>query len=1009
MRKTPFLAQVAKHYADCEQLADMAFVLPNRRSSQQLERYLKALLKRTTLMPRMMKMDDLVDHIVRDSKVIASPIEALFLAYQSYKEKLGDSAGEFDKFAFWGQLIVNDFNDIDMCMVDAKQLYINLRDLKDIKANYIDEDVQEAIKRILSIHIDKQHGSEEMWRNGASAVAGEQEKEIQKKYLTLWDKLAEIYEDFEQRLSGNNLTTQGKRYRQAVEELRNTSAEELGFSRIVLVGHSMLTKSEHALFKALNDKGISDFWWDNAFTAASSVNNPGYTAINALAQEFKSPVEIEQITEFPAVTLQSIPSSIGMAKCAFEGIEEVSSTTSIILPDETLLEPILNSLPAQLFGTEGIDKKINITMGYSLRRSNIATLMRLVTVAHKHATRSGDRWMYYREDVRDILSHPIIKLAYTNEVLAISNLIESQNEYNIPESTFESYEPFKLLFTTLNNSQLNDKEQVKKFINNLEKFCRGLYDKIEQKVDKKHDQETENSRPDDSHRVSLQRAFIDQYIGALNQLRLAIDHVGLPVQGVTVFHLFDRLSATALIPFGGKSGEGIQVMGMLETRCLDFEDVRILSATEGTLPQNSIRQTLIPDRFRAAFGMPCIESEDATQVYNFYRLISRAGKVTLYHDSSSNNEPSRYVEQLQKVYAQDVEIVKRTANVTNMTQLEIQIDNDDFKKAIKKKYTEGELGRNADNKKKTPCLSASSINEFINCPLKFFFHHIKGLSDDNDASDFMDSAQFGTIVHDTLQDLYYPDVENRQREFGKEDIENFIKNHLKDRLTFNINKTFVRLPEEQCATHPLSGQAFILYETLETYVKRALEKDMEVIGDGKLEVLECEESHELKLKLSDDVTINFTFKIDRVDRIGSTVRIIDYKTGADVTRFRNIEDLFDRDKKDRRAKAILQLLLYTVAYMRHKGENLRELGVETIEPHIYKLREMAESGVKRGDKRNCLQVAFNVSDFENNQLIKDFLGLMASTIEKLWTGSIAQSEVADYPCKYCHYTDFCRR
>lgn len=1061
MKTLAFLQQVARYYASNEalrkSLCDIAFVLPNRRSAQQLEHYLAMELTENTMMPRLMSMNDMVDHIMRDSNpIIASPIETLFVAYQAYKETLGDGASSFDSFAHWGQLIVNDFNDVDMNLVDARALYTNLSDLNDIKSDYLDgegnEELKDCISKILNIQIldraTKEKGST-MWK----------EDGVQGQYLSLWNCLAKIYATFGELLQAKEFTTQGKLYRDAVETLRNMSNKELGFDRIVMVGHDQLSQSERAIFKLFKNKGIADFWWDNASPALKNENNPAKNLLDELCSEFKSPAPIQPITktllnenntveevpDYPEVSVNYVPSVVGMVKCAFENIDKITSASAIILPDEMLLEPLLNSLPddkiAQYLKENGKDAKasdaINITMGYSLRRSNIATLIRLVTIAHKHAShnKATDEWMYYREDVRNILSHPIIKMAYTDTVLSLNNIIEGQKEFNIPASRFKDT-PLEPLFITLKTDDKGMKtpDEVKQFINRLENFCKDLDDKIAvnekaNEVKEKSDkpiEETPDSATDNVSKtnennitMSLQRAFINLYRGSLNQLLLAIDNVGLPVNDDTIFHLIDRVLVSSLVPFGGKSGKGIQVMGLLETRCIDFHNLNILSANEGTLPGKANMQTMIPDRFRAAFGMPTIALNDAIQVYRFYRLISRANNVTMYCNLSSDSEPSRFIEQMDKVLDIKVKRVKRTAKITTAKELAIKVDNNDEREKIKAKYTTGDI-----NNKENPaaCLSASSIKEFIKCPLKFYLHHVQGLSDDNPVSDFMDASQFGTIVHDTLQSFYYPvdkDMKVIKDTFNATDIKDFKKNRLDAALIYQINRTFNNKPHKERG-EALSGQALILKETLTTFITRALDEDLKAIGDGSLVVLECEETHKVKLNLKykepetsteiKEVNINFTFKSDRIDRIGNRLRIIDYKTGNDSTTFLEPNDFFN--EANSHPEAIMQLFIYSMAYVQLFGDKLKNEGIEEIAPIIYKLSDTTDYGVfqKEGKaKSNKNRVVLPLNGFLESKTIINFSDALAKKIKELWEKPITQPQEAKKCCEYCNFTGFCRR
>lgn len=1008
MQHTSFLAQVAQYYASSSQLGSMAFVLPNRRSSQQFEHQLMQLLDHATIMPRVMSMNDFIDHVTSDSGLVsATPIESLFVLYQAYCHVMGDAAGEFDKFAYWAQLIVTDFNDIDQNLVDAHELYRNLSELRDIAADYIDDDLKVAIRRIFDINI--KDGEDKFWKKPVAPTDATPDDDVQRSYITLWNSLGAIYDEYDLRLREFMLTTPGKLYRLAEKNISEMSAEQLGYSRIVMVGHDMLTMSEARIFSHLSKKGVADFWWDTASPAFGHDNNPAHNVIHTFSKLFPSPVPIEPIDSFPHITVQEIPSVVGMAKCAFEDINRATSDVGIVVPDEALLEPLINSLPDKLLNAQAgksPSECINITMSYQLKNSNVVTLMGMVAVAHRHATLQHDVWHFYREDVRDILSHPIIKMAFTSQVIALNNLIEELNEFNIPASTFvgTSLEP---LFTSFHTSMMTI-DDVKAFLTRLERFCETLFDatmQVERGSAPVAETEGDNNK---STKLPLQCAFIRQYVGVLRQLRVSINTIGLPVHDTTVFHLIDRMTSGCIVPFGGHSSEGIQVMGMLETRCLDFDDLRILSANDGIVPQRKNINSLIPNRFRAAFNLPTIDSIQATEAYRFYRLISRASQVTLYYDSSTDgkNEPSPYIDQLDKIYRCDITRIKRTATVNNVPVLDIAVPKEGLRLNVGEMYTQGE----PTTERRVPCLSASSINEYINCPLKFYLHHLMKLSDDNNLSDFMDSSTFGTIVHDSLQELYYPEVapgKERKSEFCADDIEKFIKNRLHDVLVRNINKTFMHRTAERL-NDPLTGQAVIIYDALEHYAKSALKYDIQVMNGGTLQVVECEVEHFVKLDIGGTV-VNFTFKADRIDRLGDTMRIIDYKTGGDPCKIASVGALFDNELPQR-PKAILQLLLYAIAYMQINGNRLD--GIKTITPMIYKLKSMGETGafISVAPKKYA-QIELPVDGFYDNDIVKDFIAFMRSKLDDLLSPDVkfVQAGINSSTCKYCHFTDFCRR
>ncbi|MBQ0121296.1 MAG: PD-(D/E)XK nuclease family protein [Bacteroidales bacterium] len=1009
---TPFLSQVAQFYINNSDLADTAFVFPNRRSALQFRHILKKTLKRYTFLPEIMSMNDFVDHATRHTDcIIASPVEILFIAFKAYKECMGDNAGEFDKFAYWGQLLVNDFNDIDMNLVDANDLYRNLKQEREIVTSYIEDDnLKNAINSILNISVNDKD-DDKFWKPRDTDYNNDS---VQGKFITLWNQLANIYNKFGEILDHHKLTTQGKLYREALRWIENTPAAGLGFSRIVMVGHDALTTSEMRMFKALQKKGVAHFWWDNAAQAFNCDTNPASKLIKAMAEAFPAPQKLEEIDHTPHIEVHAVPSVIGMAKCAFDGITAVSPHTAIVLPDESMLEPLINSTPHFVKGAEDL----NITMGYPMKRSSITSLMHLVALAHKRASRKckgeSTEYFFFREDVRDILSHPILKMAFTREVMELNKKILENHEFNIPESLFTG-SLLKPLFNTFSVEMITT-AQVKKFLHGLEEFCIDLNTRVahtESKLakltapdsnDETGNDETGNDDEksiDKTMPMTLQRAFIMKYTDVLKQLQDAVDSIGLPVHDITVFHLIDRMTLGTTLPFGGTSDVGIQVMGMLETRCLDFDTINILSANEGVLPQRKAVRSFIPDRYRVEMHMPSMAIIDAVDSYRFYRLIGRANRISLFYDTSNNsgNEPSRYIEQLHKVYHLDITRFKRTATVVNIPELNISLQNKDLKQRFKDKYTAGDP---TDESQNTPCLSASSIKEYIKCPLMFYFHHLMRLSADNDMTEFMDSGTFGTIVHDSLEDLF---TSNAKHDVNS--INDYINNHLDKTLERNINKVFFH-KEGDSLNDEITGQALILFETIKRFVVNALQHDIECIKEhGPITTVECEKEHKLKLKVG-GTAFNFTFKADRIDRLGTTLRIIDYKTGGDSTDGK-LEKMFDIGSKKIHPLALMQLLLYAIAYSQLDDNELKKGKIDKVQLLIYKLSKMEETG----GTVDGTELIFEVTPEHKlkGDLIDHFTRELENCIKHMFSPDEAftQTHLDDTTCNYCHFTDFCRR
>ena len=981
-----FLRQVAEFYRDVNDIEDYCFVFPNRRSGQFFEKELSECFTTMHMMPRICTMQELLEELT--PKVRVNPIEAIFTLYQAYSEVFGDKAESMDHFIYWSNIIINDFNDVDMALADPRSIYANVNDLREISTDYIDADLKKEIQRIFNIQISQING---LWKNAAYTSDGDTPKD---KYFTLWEKLADIYFRYNELLSQHGQITQGALYRFVAQNADNL---QWRYKRIIVVGFAAITVSEDQIFKAIKGMG-GHFWWDHSAPVFASSGNSGINLVESLSKRFPSPIEIDKPEEqVPIVCTMSVPSGIGQAKWAMYVVRAIGDyskifyslsllfhskdnpflpiinlknaiNTAIVLPDDNLLVPVINSIP------EGIER-INITMGYPMRNAGIVSLMHLVARAHQQATLSKDRWMYFRDSVLDILSHPMVKSAFTSHVIKLQHYIDNSREFNIGEDVF-SGTPLEHIFTTVHD--LKNKDEVVAYVDRLIKFTQIL------------DENTRSATGDeDSTILPLQSAFISHFISALKQLRVFLRNSNhLPAEDTSIFYLIDRATSSVTIPFTGEPLEGLQVMGMLETRNLDFENIIIPSMNERIFPTRRAMSSFIPDMIRNAYALPTNSVNEAATTYYFYRLLSRAKFALLIYDNSAQSyasgEPSRYISQLEKVYNLPINRVHVNANIIPSSELEIN---------VKKSQEVADMWWGEGKK----ALSASAINGYINCPMQFYFQRVQGFNNDNNESDFMDAATLGTIVHNSLQSFYYPKTitDKKPRIITTEMIDDFKKNHLNTTVIREINKVHLNKPDDQLDT-PLNGDAFILQETIHTFINKALEYDKQLIAEqGPITVLECEEPHKADIDIQ-GTKFNFSFTIDRLDKVGDKLRIVDYKTGKDSTLFKSIEELFDSNKGFERPHAILQLLLYCNAWL------TIDKTVTQIQPVIYKLRDIDKTGIYLNDK----QYTFTPDDTIN----KEFMAMMKDIIGKMQDINTPFEQTPNKDiCKHCRFADFCRR
>ena len=1004
---TPFLQQVVNHYLGVQGLEDYCFVFPNRRSGQFFTHYLQQSLVAADrfahgrlsphLLPCVKSINDLVSELT--GTVAATDIEMMFALYDAYCETMGDKAQEFDKFIYWAQLIISDFNDIDRSLADAREIYRNLDDLHGLSSNYLSPEVQEQVKRIFGENLftaffDTSADADLWQKRKEKSTAAVTDDKVKQEFMSLWNALEAIFSRYHESLSTRNVTSPGRQLRLAAEG----PLDRLRYNRLVFVGFGVLSAAEFRLLDRFKLDKKADFWWDNAGLRTlleKAPHDPGALLIDGYCKHFGA-MALEPVgAREQDIRVVAVSSMVGQAKQAFNEVMAMTDgatagiETAIVLPDENLLVPLLHSV-------HGADS-MNVTLGYPLRSSGIVSLMHIVSKMHHQASKERGKMTYYREDVNDLLSHPLIKTYFTNEVLELTDELSKSNRFRVPAPELEKLS-FGMLFVPAIDSERGGDQhgQQVEYVDNLLSFSNLLMGEMSKTT-------AVTADDDDSSDVELplQQAFLMMYIDVLNQLKQALAECRQTLLPSTVFYLIDRLSASAIVPFTGQPLKGLQIMGLLETRSLDFENLVILSMNERVFPRRRSISSFIPNYIRRAHGMSTIEQQEAIVAFNFYRLLNRSRHVSFIYDSSDSDagpsEPSRYITQLEKIYGYHLKHIEMTPDILTSSPIEITVPHDACPD-LRDRYTRDPKSEHGKS------LSASAINKYIDCPLMFYMHYVQGLNNDSETSDFMDPSTFGTIVHDTLSDCYYSEpMPPAGRLIDAGHIESFKKNRLSKAVELNIKKTYLHVPEDKLDTdrEPLKGEAFMLVDTIESYVKFVLDYDLQRIREkGPFTILECEQTHVMPALQLGDTSFNFTYKPDRVDRLADgSVRIVDYKTGKEETTFSGLDSLFGPQSK-KRCSGILQLMLYCYAYIKENPD------VEKIKPVIYRLGLMKESGVwLKPPKADVKQYEFSMSD----PLAQEFISRMAATVNAIYQDDFKQAPQDSISCNYCRFIDFCRR
>ena len=888
----PFLYQVASlFYEKWEaEVSRLAFVFPNRRTGLFFQKYLSEVADTPLFSPTILTINDLF--IQLSGKQSADRISMLFTLYDIYIRQSG-STETFDEFLYWGEMLLNDFDDIDKYMANARMLFSNVTDLREIE-NDFDFLSDEQIAAIRSF-----------W----SSFYPRGDTPNQQQFLAVWQVLYDLYEEFRATMAAEGKGYEGMIFREVVESMERGESPDLPYEQIVFVGLNALSVSEERFLAQLQKREIADFYWDYVSDKVTDPDNKASYFVSRNLKSFPSsmklPSEEKVKTEIEVI---GIPSGIGQAKHVYtllsdwckeaEMSSEEALRTAVILPDEHLLIPVLNAIPEQI-------RRINVTMGYPLAGTPVASLIEYILALQKNVRYIDRNPLFYFRDVLPVLNHRYILSTSPEIISSLVKEITENNKIYISHTELEKTPLLEILFTPVTGVEAFS-DYLIKVLEELNKVMSALSD------------EEEEDAPQRTN--DLEQEFIFHYFTTVNRMKEVMKDARIEMKIDTFFRLLKRVTDTITIPFHGEPLSGLQIMGVLETRALDFDRLIILSMNEGIFPQRKAANSFIPYNLRRGFGLPTYEHQDSVWAYHFYRLIERASHVSLLYDTRSNGlqtgEVSRFVHQLHYHYEVPMRDKLVVYNVSSSKTPPL---------AVPKRE---DIMRRLDAYRKggSKAISASAINTYLDCPLKFYFSVVEGIREEEEVSETIESDVFGSILHKVMEELYKPFQ-------GKMVTVDLLKAIRKDTalLTGAIARAFASEFFKTEVVRSLTGQNYLIGEMIRKYVEKILERD------GKLTpfvYIESERKINGLISLSDHSEIRLKGFIDRVDEVLDAIRIIDYKSGSGTTTFSSIESLFNKEEKDR-AKAVMQVFMYCWMYA-HFTENKGK----TIQPGIYYVRSL---------------------------------------------------------------------
>lgn len=944
-----FLKQVSKdlyqRYGD--NISEVAMVFPGKRVSLFFLKHLSQITQKPIWAPKCYTILELMETI--SGTKAGDPLQLIVELYDVYS-KVTKTKESFDDFYFWGEMLLADFNDIDKYLVNAADLFQNLSLLKTYENlyNYLTDDQITSIK--------------EFW----GTIKDNPEKDIQKKFLDVWSALFPVYERFKAALKKTGLMYEGMIYRDVAEKMMHKGSLDIPVKKLVFIGFNALNSSERLLFEHLKIHGKADFYWDyDQSYIEDNVHQAGFF-LKGNIKGFPPP-ETFHLKNRPSgevtIRVKAIGSDIAQAKLAGISLEplslsnEINEETALILADESLLPQVLYSLPQAL-------EEVNITMGYPVVLSQVYSFLDTVFNLHHYSRRHGNDVFFYFQQVNQLLQHPFVLKTYRVQVDHFIQQVKEKDMVYVPYQSIPDIGPLKGIFS-LSSGVFN-------WINEILLSVIGIL----------------RSVPEKSPNDRLEMEFLFHVYAVLNRLEEIIHKKGLEVNMQTMRRMIRRVIKNMRVPFSGEPLKGLQIMGLLETRAIDFKNIIILSFNEGIYPKSSASPSYIPYNLRKGFGLPTLEHQDSIFAYYFYRLLQRAETVDVYYNSSPDGlktgERSRFLHQLAYQNDQPVNESAVTIPLSNHSPLGIEIKQSFETTQLLKKFQHG----------KGHFLSPSALNIYLDCSLKFYFKYIANVPEEDQVSEEVDPAIFGNILHDSMEQLYM-DVANKK--IDERVIRHFLDNE--NIIHDIINTCFINNYAGQNQLISASGSNIIVKNVILTYIRQILNVDLRRVP---FEIVEMEQKHERAVPVSSNPEVNQIViggKIDRVDKSEDKLQVIDYKTGKAAHAYKNLEELFGRGDFNRN-KAAFQTFLYSYLYV--DGQS------KVIQPWLYPVKNMFEEGFDARIHYKDKQKTVFIEDF--NTLREDFEKLLFNLTDEIYSPEAVFKQTDELRfCGQCPYKNICRK
>jgi CRISPR/Cas system-associated exonuclease Cas4 (RecB family) len=978
----PFLKELAeKIHNEHPKLDALTFVFPNRRASLFFRKYLGELLNRPAFAPHLITIEEFITGFT--SLKVPDKLDLISRLQQSYHAvTFGDALEResFDQFYFWGDMLLRDFEEVDKYMVNADLLFKDLSHQKELDSNFdfLTDEQKEFLQNFWSNFEDNQSLNKT-------------------KFLKIWKKLPAVYLHFKNQLLNVALAYEGMLHRYVAESLSLEKIEpRLAEGKLKFVGFNALTTAEEKIISFFVEHASAEVHWDadeyyvNNVTQEAGKFFRQYQKHATLGRTFPSniPANLQgKKVSSQRIKLFGAAQPIGQAKLLSQIFAESKDLkpeeTLIVLPDEKLLMPVLH-------GISGSVDSLNVTMGFPLSSTPLFNLIELLI--DLHLTKKAG--LFNHRQVLALLGHPYVIAADPVSANNKRKEILKHNWVHIPEGYLASETNLhRIIFrefltvssevTDINHDLILYLKKVVEEVGTLSGLSNfdkeyafhfiKFFNRLELVMAPKQLLNLEKVSTNESASERKPRMIQSSLKSFLRLLRL--------------------LMASQKIPFSGEPLKGLQIMGVLETRNLDFKNVFVLSLNEGAFPAISSKGSYIPYNIRKAYGLPTVEQQDAIYSYLFYRVLQRAENIYLFYNSETDvlgqGEMSRYLQQL--LYESGLPIEKKVLH-NPIQPLDLS--------SITVKKTSAvmeDLVKLNDGNIYFQGISPSALNSYIECRLRFYFRYVAKIKEPNEVEEDLDARVLGNFLHDVMENFYKHITSGKVKRIVElSDFDNS-----EQIITKLIDDVFIKAykldPEKQVI---YEGQRVVVKEIVKRFADRIVEMDksyapftIEALEQGGMAFNVPLDRPPYKAVISG--------KIDRVDRKGDVVRVIDYKTGKDKLDFESIASLFVRDGK--RNKAAFQTLLYALLY---KKNFLMQSSSPTVQlvPGLINRMNLFDDEFSFGLKMDK-ELLTNA-----DPLLDEFEVHLKKMFEELFNPEIPFDQTGELEnCKHCAYSQICYR